>query len=515
VEAKMDAYKDERYGGFGVFNRIGDAFVGLPDEVNVFYEQGKQVFLDSMDSVLTEISNLVASELSRAKNRIATGKQAVTTYIQGLDPELQKIGNEASSAIQSKFDELDQSVDDKKDELIQSITDKYTENVAAIDARIEEMRLANSGLVNRAFQLLAGPILFIKGVWDTLTGLLSTIIQVVGTIISDPIGFCSNLFSGVAQGFTNFGSNIVNHLQTGMIGWLTGALGPMGIEIPDDVFSLKGIFSLVTQIMGVTWGFIRGKAVKLLGENTVSLMETGFELFQIAQRDGIMGLWEHLKEEFNDLKETVMGSIREMLITQVLQAGIKWVLSLLNPASAFVKAVLMIIDVVKFFMERGSQIIEMVSAFIEGVQAVASGSVGKVASAIENALGKALPVIIGFLASILGISGLASKVTKIIKKIKKRIDDAIEKLILKAKKMFAKLMKKGKKMLGIKDGDEEGDEEARENETDEESHQRYAREIINKLKQPSEAEDTEGQYREKETKARTLENEYDLLLSDL
>lgn len=36
-----------------------------------------------------------------------------------------------------------------------------------------------------------------------------------------------------------------------------------------------------------------------------------------------------------------------------------------------------------------------------------NGGVNAVASAIENALGKAIPVVIGFLASLLGLSGLA------------------------------------------------------------------------------------------------------------
>jgi len=82
----------------------------------------------------------------------------------------------------------------------------------------------------------------------------------------------------------------------------------------------------------------------------------------------------------------VIDAIKDMVISTVIEAGIKWVLGLLNPASAFVKACMMIIDVVRFFIERGSQIIELVRAFIDGVNAVASGNVTAVANAIENAL---------------------------------------------------------------------------------------------------------------------------------
>ena len=128
-----------------------------------------------------------------------------------------------------------------------------------------------------------------------------------------------------------------------------------------------------------------------------------------------------------------------MVITKVIEAGIKWVLGLMSPAGAFVKAAMMIIDIVKFFIERGSQIVELVKAFIDGVKAVASGSVQKVADAIENALAKAIPVVIGFLASLLGIGGLASKVQGLIKKIRSRIDKAIDSVIMKAKKWVEKV----------------------------------------------------------------------------
>ncbi|MTJ53377.1 hypothetical protein FJR38_12360 [Anabaena sp. UHCC 0253] len=44
-------------------------------------------------------------------------------------------------------------------------------------------------------------------------------------------------------------------------------------------------------------------------------------------------------------------------------------LSMLTPASAFVKACKMIIDVVKFFMERAQQIADLINAIIDSVTA--------------------------------------------------------------------------------------------------------------------------------------------------
>lgn len=439
VQQKMDAYKSRRYSGLrGAARWVRDKFMGIPEEVNVFFSEGRQKYIDEMDAALTAISQHVAEKLTEAKNRIATGKQEVADYVSNLPESLQEIGREAAENIQNQFDELESSVDSKQDELIDSLAQQYVQSLQEVDASIDEMKAANRGLVDMALDAVKGVIETIINIKNTLTNLLISAISVIKTIISDPIGFLGNLISGISQGFKNFGSNILKHLTSGLVGWLTGSLGSMGITIPEDLFSLKGIFSLVMQVLGLTWDYMRKKAVKLLGEPVVAALETGFEIFQIIRKEGIAGLWNFIKEQFNDLKETVIGAIKEMVITKVIEAGIKWVLGLMNPVGAFIKAAMMIIDIVKFFIERGRQILALVEAFIDGVKAVASGSVAKVAEAIENALARAIPVIIGFLASLLGISGLAGKVQALIQRIRKRIDKAIDSVILKAQKWFRK-----------------------------------------------------------------------------
>ncbi|MBT7393551.1 MAG: DUF4157 domain-containing protein [Prolixibacteraceae bacterium] len=449
VEGRMNAYKRSRYSGLrGAARWVRDKFMGIPDEVNEYFSEGREKYIASMDVTLTNISQYVALKLTEAKTRITLGKQEVSDYVIALPQSLQNIGKEASERIQNRFDDLENSVDSKQDELIDSLAQQYNESLQTVDARIDEMKAANRGLVDKALDAVKGVINIIIAIKNVLTNLLSSAISVIKTIISDPIGFLGNLISGVAQGFRSFGANILKHLTSGLIGWLTGALGPMGITLSNDIFSLKGIFSLVMQVLGLTWDYIRKKAVKLLGEPIVKALETGFEIFKIIRKDGIAGLWNYIKQQFNDLKETVIGAIKQMIITKVIEAGIKWVLGLMSPAGAFVKAAMMIIDIVRFFIERGSQIIQLVRAFIDGVKAVATGSVSKVANAIENALSMALPVVIGFLASLLGIGGLASKVKKLIRRIRKRIDKAIDKIILKAKKWFKKAGKKVKGAVG-------------------------------------------------------------------
>lgn len=431
VERKMQAYKKERYGGSWLswknIKRVGDAIVGLPKEVNAFFVTGKQEYIKTMDRYIDDIATLVTNQLNAAKARIAKGKKEVQTYVNSLSPSLRKIGKEAIAEIQNKFNALEESVNSKKDALIDVLAKKYAENIAGIDARIEELKSQNSGLVSKALNALSGVFAFIIEIKNTLTNLLSGIADVVMAIIADPIGFFKNLIAGVGQGFANFGANIWMHLKTGFFTWLTGATKGIDLTMPEDIFSLKGIFSITTQVLGLTWNGIRAIGSRVIGEPVMKVLENGFEMVQIVRKEGVAGLWEHLKDQFADLKATIMDTIMDMIQTQVIQAGIKWIMGLLTPVGAFIKAAMAIIDVVKFFIQRAAQIMELIKAFIDSVAAIASGNVGAVAKSIENALGKAVPVLIGFLASLLGIGGLADKVLGVIRNIRQRIENAIVK----------------------------------------------------------------------------------------
>jgi len=436
VDEKMTAYKQARYSGLiGKGRWVKDKLMGMPSEVNAFYEAGRSHYLSAMNSVIDQVVVLIAGELSRAKTEVANGRSQVQSYLSKLPQDLQAVGKEAATSIQGQFDSLEQSVDAKQDKLIDTLANKYNEKLAAIDTRITALKAKNKGLVDSAIGAVTGVIATINKMKNMLMSVLQGAASAITGIIKDPIGFLSNLIGGIKAGFNNFVGRIGEHLQSGLIGWLTGAMGGIGIQIPQDIFSLPGIFDLVTQVLGMSWNYVRGKAVKLMGEPVVAAAEKTYEVFTLLQEKGPLGLWEHVQGQFADLKETVIGEIKNMVVVQVIQSGVKWILSLLNPASAFVKACMMIYDIIMFFVNQGSQVMGLMKAVVDGVKAIASGSVGAVAKAIEGALVKSLPVVIGFLASIAGVGGLTGKVQKIIKKVRGRIDKAIDKLLLKAKKL--------------------------------------------------------------------------------
>lgn len=259
-------------------------------------------------------------------------------------------------------------------------------------------------------------------------------------IVHNPIGFLSNLIGGVKQGLLNFVARIGDHLKTGLLSWLFGELAATGVEMPAE-FNMRGLMALVMQVLGLTWQSIRTRAGKAFGERVAGVLERSFELFTIIREQGPGGLWEHVQKELGDLKETVLGGIQEMLVTQVIQAGVQWIVSLLGgPAGAVVKAITMIRDLVMWFVNTGSRVFALVNAIADSLGAIASGSIGVAAKAVEDTLGRMVPVAISFLASLLGLGDLGKKVLGIIQKVRGRIDKTIDMVLVKAKSVAKKLM---------------------------------------------------------------------------
>jgi hypothetical protein len=238
------------------------------------------------------------------------------------------------------------------------------------------------------------------------------------------------------------------------MGWLFGALDAKGIEIPDS-FSIEGIFKLVLSVLGVTWTFVREKIAKKIGEPAMAALESGADIIKKVVVGGPGVLWEMLLEKFTEFQTMVIGEIKNFVIEKVVKSGITFLISLLNPAAAFIKACKMIYDVVMFFVEKGSEIKEFVDTVIDAAGDIARGGEGGVAEKIEGVLARLLPLAISFLANILGLGGVGEKVHSIIDKVRKPIHKAMDKVVDVVVKMTAPIWKpakalfaKGKKLYG-------------------------------------------------------------------
>ena len=258
-----------------------------------------------------------------------------------------------------------------------------------------------------------------------LKNVLSRVAGVVGDIVAHPVRFLGNLIDGIKGGILKFKDNFLEHLRKGLMNWLFGALAEGGIELP-DTFDVKGVIKLLASIFGLTWRNIRNRIVKQIGEKAMAAVETGVDIFQKISAGGVGAIWEMLLEKLGDIKEMILDQVKDFVLTKIITAGITWLIGLLNPAAAFIKACKLIYDVVMFFVNNASRIAQFVNTVLDSVADVVKGNIGGVVNKIEDVLGQMLPIIIGFLASVIGLGGIGQKIREIVEKLQKPFNKAID-----------------------------------------------------------------------------------------
>ena len=449
VDRRMSAYKYDRYisqtGGLVLWG--WDKLTGMPDEVNRFYEEGRDQFIKDMDEVLVKIADTVEKRLKEAKDEIAKGKKKIREYVDELPKNLQKAGKNAEKNVSSQFDELEEGVDSKKQELAQNMARRYQESRKKLDERIEELKKANQGLVDAFIGKIKEIIEILRNFKNKVMSLMKQGGDALRKIVKDPGKFLDNLGAALKKGFNQFIDNFFKHLKAAFINWLFGTMSKAGIEIPTE-FSFKGVFGLILQVIGITKDWIRSRVVKLIGAKNVERIEKAWSIVSTFISGGIGGLWEKAKEYLSDLKDKLFDTIQNWLITQIVKQAVIWVLSLLNPVSALLKIIKMIYDVVMFFVENIGRILQLVEAVIQSTAKIVAGNIGAAANWIESAMSRILPIIISFLARLLGISGISNKISSFIKGIQKKVRKVVDKILKKIVKGIKKLLGKGKAAYG-------------------------------------------------------------------
>lgn len=444
-QTKKDAYFDDRYSGLrGKYRWVRDKFKGAPPEVNEFIVQAKQLYITKMEAVINEVANIVEADLNSATARIAEGRKQITDYVSKQPKDLKKIAGDAAKEISSKFEALDQAVTDKASDVVDDLADKYVAAAKEVDDRCDAMREENKGLIDKAMDKIKGVIEAIGKVKDMLSQMADKAAAVIGDIIAHPIRFLENLIGALKQGFGQFVDNIGKHLAEGLMGWLVGELGAAGITLP-ETFDMKGILHFVAQILGLTWENIRARAVEMLGPEVVGMIEQGVGMFQkiahiftTLREQGLAGLWDMISDKIGDLKAAVMDQIQDFVIMKVITAGVKWILGLLNPVGAFIKACMAIYDIVMFFINHGSEILALVNTILDNLAAIVAGNIGAAANLVESVMAKAIPLVIGFLASLLGVGGIGEKIKEVINAVQKPINKAVDWVLKSVVKPVAK-----------------------------------------------------------------------------
>ncbi|MFF2894998.1 hypothetical protein [Streptomyces sp. NPDC057966] len=453
---RMKAYKDKRYSGWtGKARWVKDKFAGLPKEADSLYQEARKLYVAKMQTVISSVADIIGAELGRAKARIAKGRAELKAEVDRLPADLRQFGEDAAKDFAGKFDDLEATVNEKSEQLVQDLAQKYTAALNKVDEEIKKLQEANRGLIDKAKDAIVGAIKTINELKNLLLGILAKAASAIMKIIKDPIGFLGNLVKAVGAGLQLFVTNVAEHLKTGVVSWLLGTAVKAGLELPQR-FDLKGIIQLIGSLLGLSWANIRARITrKGIPDQAMTAVESSVPVAKKLAAEGPAGAVKEIESEAGDLKATILEKLTSYLIPTVIIAGITWIISLLNPASAFVRAVKGIIDIVTFIVNQGAQIVEFVNAVLDAVIAIANGGSAGVPKMVEAALAASVPLLIGFLASLLGIGSLANKVKSVFHAVARPVNRAVDKIV-------GFIAKKGKalwnKLKGKNGKDGKGDE---------------------------------------------------------
>ncbi len=449
TKREIERFKDDRYSGLsGKAQWVIDKFKDTPPEIKRIIQSNLKTFTAAMDALAVRVAALVDKRLNKAKTDIDGGQAKIKAYVASLPKDLKSVGQEAEKAMESRFNEMRDGVESQKNSLAQKLAEKYKAAHDQANELAKQIEEENKGAFKKLADAIGEVIKIILEFKDKLMALLKKAADAIELILDDPIGFLGNLIGAIKLGVNQFVGNIWTHLKAGFMKWLFGSLADAGIEIPSDL-SLVSLFKMVMSVLGLTIPRLKAKAVKLLGPTAVAVIEKLIEYVSALITGGPAKLWEQVKADVGDLKAMIIDAIQSWLITTIIQQATIKLLSFFNPAGAFVQAVIAIYNTVMFIVENAAKIMTFVEAVINSISSIAQGAIGAAASWIEKSLASMIPLLIGFLARLIGLGGLSKKVKEFITKVQDKVDKAIDKVIGKivqtVKKLFGKMTGKGKK----------------------------------------------------------------------
>lgn len=300
-----------------------------------------------------------------------------------------------------------------------------------------------TGLAGRFFSFATSTVLeLLEIIFSVVSpGLMAYLRRAAGafrSILENPIGFVGNLVRAGRLGFEMFSRNIVRHLTTGLIRWITGPLGEAGVYIP-TAFTLSEVLKLVLSVLGLTWQNIRSKLVRIIPEPVLVVLERSADILVTFVNQGPAAAWEQIKGELNELKSMMIAEITKLVSTEIVKAAVTKIVSMINPAGAVIQAIMAIYNTVMFFVERLSQIAQTVGAFVSSISAIAAGQVEAAAQRVEATMANTLTLIISFLARLVGLGGIPNKLVSIVRRIRAPIDRGLDRIVAWLGVMLARI----------------------------------------------------------------------------
>ena len=435
----------------GFFNRVGAAVTGddLLSEVQIF-DIAKEEFIENMEKPVDDLVDTVDLYLTAANTAIKKGKEEADKFWNNQSEETKKIAGDIYDDSTTKFEELESSVESKEAAVIDTVTEKYSNALDELDERFEKAVEENKSWLDKAIDAVKKVINTIIELKNAIKAIAKKAAAYAEQIIDDPITFFGNLGDGISLGFDNFKKNIDKHLIKGVLEWLTGSMAGSEIVLPKEL-NFEGITSLVMQILGITIKKIKALVIDVIGKERFEFIEKGvdagiaagnkiLDIFKILNEKGLAGLWEYIKDEFSNLKEMLIENVKTFVVDTIVWKAMEFLLSLLIPGAGFIRAAQLLIRFVITLFQKAAQIVKIIDGIIESFGNILRKDIAGAAEKVENVLSGFISLAISFLAAVLGLGGIVSKVQKFIQqKIRPKIDKILNNIAKKIKEVITKI----------------------------------------------------------------------------
>lgn len=277
---------------------------------------------------------------------------------------------------------------------------------------------------------------------DLIANIITRAMQAFQMIKRDPVGFLKNLLRAIKQGFVQFFNNILTHLMAGLTGWLMSELRDANVPAPEN-FTLRGVISWVLQVLGISMEAIWQKlaAHPRIGparvariRSLINTLEGIWTFIKDVQERGIAAIWDRIQQQLSNLWDTVLNAIKSWIMDRIVNAVVTRLLSMLDPTGimAVINSAIALYGAVQSFIRYLRQMLEIVNSFVEGVVEIASGNVSRAANFLERTLARGVPIVIGFLANQVGLSGLGRRIGEMITAARQLVDRALTWLVNRA-----------------------------------------------------------------------------------
>lgn len=278
--------------------------------------------------------------------------------------------------------------------------------------------------------------------FDLIENIITRALEAIEDIKKDPIGFLKNILRALKQGFIQFFDNIVTHLINGVTGWLMSELKDANIPVLTD-FSLRGVITWVMEVLNISMERIWEKlaAHPRIGparvariRSMINTLEGIWTFIKDVQERGMAAIWDKIQEQLSNLWNTVLDAVKNFVMERIVNRITARLLSMLDPTGimAVINGAMAFFNAIQSFIKYLREMLEVVNSFVNGVADLARGNVATAADYLERTMGQAMPVVIGFLANQVGLTGIGARIGEMIISVRQIVDEALTWLVNQA-----------------------------------------------------------------------------------